>query len=201
MNQQAFSLGRRLAADPQFAHEVSEASAASAPEPPVPTRTVRDLIDRVPEPSNELELVLRWRVPELIAWGDESYAKRYVDTLAAVRRSELAAEIEDAPLTNVAARHLFKLMAYKDEYEVARLALNADMEAQAKALFGPNAKLSYQLHPPTLKRVGVDKKISIPSSAARKTFASLLKTKRLRGTKFDPFGRTEERQIERELIG
>jgi len=156
---------------------------------------------RIPQRTAELDVVLRWRLPELIAWGDVAYARRYVDTLAAVRRSEIAAGIDGTALTTVAARHLFKLMAYKDEYEVARLALNADMEAKAKARFGPNAKLSYQLQPPALKRVGMDRKISIPSATARKTFGSLLRTKKLRGTKMDPFGRTEERRIERELIG
>ena len=92
-------------------------------------------------------------------------------------------------------------MAYKDEYEVARLALKSDMEAKAKARFGPNAKLSYQLKPPSLKKVGVDRKVAIPEKAARKTFQSLLRTKKLRGTRLDPFGRSEERSIERELIG
>jgi len=100
----------------------------------------------------------------------------------------------------VAARHLFKLMAYKDEYEVARLALTNDMGEQARARFGPNAKVSFQLKPPTLKSAGYDKKIKIPEGTGKTTFKSLLKTKRLRGTKLDPFGRSEERQIERELI-
>ena len=103
-------------------------------------------------------------------------------------------------MAKVAAQHLFKLMAYKDEYEVARLAMNSNMEAKAKAMFGANATLSYQLHPPSLKKVGVKNKIAIPAGAARKTFGSLLKTKRLRGTRLDPFGRSEERRIERELI-
>ena len=128
-------------------------------------------------------------------------ARTYVHDIAAVRRAELSAGIEGAPLSTVAARHLFHLMAYKDEYEVARLALSADMEAKAKARFGPNAKLSYQLKPPSLKKVGVDRKVAIPEKAARKTFRSLLKTKKLRGTRLDPFGRSEERRIERELIG
>ena len=75
------------------------------------------------------------------------------------------------------------------------------MEAKAKARFGPNAKLSYQLKPPSLKKVGVDRKVAIPEKAARKTFGSLLKTKKLRGTRLDPFGRSEERQIEKQLIG
>lgn len=199
INREAFRLGRRIAENPELAHEIT-ADALVKAAPPTPTAEVQRLIDQVPQLSDELETILQWRVPELIAWEDAAYAQRFIRTISAVRRAEIAATVEGSPLTNVAARHLFKLMAYKDEYEVARLALNADMEAKAKARFGPNAKLSYQLQPPALKRVGVDKKIAVPSAAGRKTFASLLKTKRLRGTKLDPFGRTEERQVERELI-
>ena len=56
------------------------------------------------------------------------------------------------------------------------------------------------MHPPSLKKVGFKKKIAIPAPTARKTFNSLLKTKRLRGTRLDPFGKSAERRIERELI-
>ena len=200
MNSSAFTLGRRLVADPELLDEVSASAAVVRPNPPTPTRVVQVLLDSVPETSDELDEILRWRLPELIAWGDDEYARRYAATIAAVRRSEIAKEISGTPLSSVAARHLFKLMAYKDEYEVARLALNADMEAQARARFGPNATLSYELHPPSLKKVGVQKKISIPSAVANKTFASLLRSKRARGTKFDPFGRSQERRVERALI-
>ena len=200
MNQQAFRLGRHVGADAELATELADAAAVADPVPPTPTSVVIDIAAKVPQSNAELDAVLYWRIPELIAWGDEAYARRYVDTLAGVRRVELDAGIDGAPLTSVAARHLFKLMAYKDEYEVARLALDADMEAKAVARFGPNAKVSYQLQPPSLKKVGVDRKVAIPSAAARRTFASLLKTKRLRGTKLDPFGRTKERKTERALI-
>ena len=92
-------------------------------------------------------------------------------------------------------------MTYKDEYEVARLSLLHDMGGKARARFGANAKMSFKLMPPTLKSAGFDKKIAVPEAAGKATFKSLMKTKRLRGTKLDPFGRTEERRIERELIG
>ena len=199
MNQEAFRLGRRLAVSPELAGQITS-GAIEVVRPPTPTAEVQQIIDRVPQLDGELETVLQWRVPELIAWGDAVYAKKYADKVAAVRRSEIEANIAAPTLSTVAARHLFKLMAYKDEYEVARLALNADLEQRAKEQFGPNAKLSYQLHPPSLKQVGVDRKIAVPAAAARKTFASLLKTKRLRGTRLDPFGRSAERKVERELI-
>ncbi len=199
MNRAAFRLGRRIAADPTLAAEIAEAAAARVLSAPPATPTTQAFLSRVPDVDAELDEILRWRIPELIAWGDESTARGYVDDIAGVRRAELALEL-DSRLSSTAARHLFHLMAYKDEYEVARLALNADMEAKAKARFGPNAKLSYELKPPSLKRVGVDRKIAMPSAAARAAFGSLLRTKKLRGTKLDPFGRTEERRIERTLI-
>ncbi len=201
MNIAAFTLGRRLVHDPDLLTELNEASKPRRKSPPAPTRQTKRLLDEVPYPSEELSEVLRWRIPELIAWGDEGTARVYVNDIAAVRRAEISAGIDGDPLSTVAARHLFHLMAYKDEYEVARLALQADMEAKAKARFGPNAKLSYQLKPPSLKKVGVDRKIAIPEKAARKTFSGLLRTKKARGTRLDPFGRSEERRIERELIG
>ena len=201
MNVAAFTLGRRLMADADLLEEIVHASKPNRVTPPFPDAQTQRMLDEVPYPTEELAEVLHWRIPELIEWGDVGTARTYVHDIAAVRRAELSAGIEGAPLSTVAARHLFHLMAYKDEYEVARLALSADMEAKAKARFGPNAKLSYQLKPPSLKKVGVDRKVAIPEKAARKTFGSLLKTKKLRGTRLDPFGRSEERRIERELIG
>jgi len=200
-NVAAFGLGRRLVHEPELANELSSKARPHVQVPPPLEPRSKILFDLVPNPSAELSEVLQWRIPELIAWGDEKYARAYVDDIAAVRRSEIAIGLDGDRLSTVAARHLFHLMAYKDEYEVARLAMGADMEAKARARFGPNAKVAYQLKPPSLKRVGIDRKIAIPASAARKTFESLLKTKRLRGSRLDPFGRSEERKIERELIG
>ena len=201
MNVAAFTLGRRLMADADLLEEIVHASKPNRVPPPFPDAQTQRMLDEVPYLTEEFAEVLHWRIPELIEWGDVGTARTYVHDIAAVRRAELSAGIEGAPLSTVAARHLFHLMAYKDEYEVARLALSADMEAKAKARFGPNAKLSYQLKPPSLKKVGVDRKVAIPEKAARKTFGSLLKTKKLRGTRLDHFGRSEERRIERELIG
>ncbi|MFT7475572.1 MAG: indolepyruvate ferredoxin oxidoreductase [Verrucomicrobiales bacterium] len=200
VNRGAFRLGRRIAIDGELASELTRSAAVAAPEPPAASPFTNEMLDRIPEIDDALDIVLRWRIPELVAWGDEDDARRYVDSIVAVRRSELVAKVDGTPLSSVAARYLFKLMAYKDEYEIARLALNADMETTARARFGRNAKVSYQLKPPSLKKVGIDRKVAIPSGAARKTFASLIKTKRLRGSKFDPFGRSEERKIERQLI-
>ena len=106
----------------------------------------------------------------------------------------------DSAVSETAAFQLFKLMAYKDEYEVARLHLRDGLSGEIAERFGPNATFSYMLDPPTLKKLGRTRKIPVPQAAGRVMFTGLLKTKRLRGTRLDPFGRTEERRIERELI-
>jgi indolepyruvate ferredoxin oxidoreductase len=200
-NREAFRLGRRLAVDTALVAALSEAAAVESPSPPPPTVQTETLISSVPDASAELVEILQWRIPELVAWGDAKYASEYVSNIRKVRTAEIRVAEGRSALSEAAARHLFKLMAYKDEYEVARLAMSSSIGAQARARFGPNAKVGYQLKPPTLKNVGYDKKISIPESAGRKMFGSLLRTKRLRGTRLDPFGRTEERTIERALIG
>ncbi|MBT5866513.1 MAG: 2-oxoacid ferredoxin oxidoreductase, partial [Ilumatobacter sp.] len=150
--------------------------------------------------TSELQDILAYRLPELAAFQDMKYAQQFTNDIAAVRQAEKSAVGDRCDLSEIAARMLYKAMAYKDEYEVARLALKSDIVAQAKARFGPDAKVSYQLKPPTLKSAGYDKKIAIPEAAGRAMFEGLKRTKRMRGTRLDPFGRTEERRIERQLI-
>ena len=95
------------------------------------------------------------------------------------------------------ARQLFKLMAYKDEYEVARLHLDAVEQAKLEAEFGTDAEVKFMLHPPLLRSMGLDRKLALGS-----WFVPAFRTlrRRLRGTKLDPFGRAEVRRVERELI-
>lgn len=199
-NLAAFRLGRRLSADRELAEEIGDAASHRAPTPPIPTDDVERMLGLVPERSGELEMVLRWRLPELIAWGDVEHAHRYTNKVATVRRRELEVDPQSERFTVVVAQQLFRLMTYKDEYEVARLALREDLESRARKRFGPNASLSYQLKPPSLKRIGIDRKVAIPSKAGRAMFTALRKGVSKRGTRFDMFGRTEERTIERELI-
>src|SRR5262249_57471574 len=101
----------------------------------------------------ELRRLLEVRVPELIAYQDAAYARRYVDFVRRVAETERTAVPGEARLAEAVARHLYKLMAYKDEYEVARLHLHSEVRASIQAALG-EAKVRYQLHPPILPAPG-----------------------------------------------
>jgi indolepyruvate ferredoxin oxidoreductase len=103
-------------------------------------------------------------------------------------------------LVEAAARSLHKLMAYKDEYEVARLMTKPEARAAAEAVGGKRADIRFLLHPPMLKALGLDDKLAI-SDSMLPVFEALKRGKRLRGTRLDPFGATEMRRLERDLIG
>ena len=114
-----------------------------------------------------------------------------------------AAEQDKTPgstaLTEAVARYLYKLMAYKDEYEVARLSLEPSLGAGLAAEFGPGARASWRLHPPVLRALGMKRKIALGPWFVP-AFRVLVAMRRLRGTWMDPFGRTRVRVVERELI-
>ncbi len=197
-NLEAFRLGRRLASDDDLLAQLEDPG-SNADTPPRLSGKAAAIAASI-ESDDELADVLAWRIPELIDYQDAKYAQKYADKVKLVRSAEVRLTTGCSDLSQTVARHLYKLMAYKDEYEVARLAMKSDIADQARARFGPDAKVSYRLQPPSMKVVGYDKKIAVPETAGRKMFAGLVKTKRLRGTRIDPFGQTEERRIERQLI-
>jgi indolepyruvate ferredoxin oxidoreductase len=198
-NLEAFRLGRRLAAEPELLAELEDVVDTEEAGPAPLTGKLARMADQIGGGA-ELQEILAYRLPELADFQNTKYAQQFTDDITAVRAVEQSLGSDRSDLSQVAARMLYKAMAYKDEYEVARLALKSDIVGQAKARFGPNAKVSYQLKPPTLKSVGYNKKIAIPEKAGRAMFEGLKRTKRMRGKALDPFGRTEERRIERQLI-
>ena len=198
-NLEAFRLGRRLAAEPQLLADLEDVVDTDEAGPAPLTGKLARMADQIGGGA-ELQEILSYRLPELADFQNVKYAQQFTDDIAAVRAVEQSLGNDRSDLSQVAARMLYKAMAYKDEYEVARLALKSDIVGQAKARFGPNAKVSYQLKPPMLKSAGYDKKIAIPEVAGRAMFASLKRTKGIRGKALDPFGRTEERRVERQLI-
>ena len=119
-------------------------------------------------------------------------------SLDRVRRAEWAIDTTSDRLVDAVADGLFKLTAYKDEYEVARLMLDADGLAEAHEAVTEGGSLSYRLHPPMLRALGMDNKISVPAGASG-ALGALAKGKRLRGTLADPFRWAEVRKVERQL--
>ncbi|MGI9610652.1 MAG: DUF6537 domain-containing protein, partial [Acidimicrobiia bacterium] len=90
--------------------------------------------------------------------------------------------------------------AYKDEYEVARLLIGPEGAAAAAAVGGSDANVTWKLHPPMLKALGMDTKRGVSARVGMPAMKALAKGKRLRGTKLDPFGRAEVRVVERAMV-
>jgi indolepyruvate ferredoxin oxidoreductase len=143
--------------------------------------------------------VLALRVRELTAFQDQACADEYASFVEHVRAREAAAAGGET-LARTVAENLYKLTAYKDEYEVARLSLDPALDEAVRAQFGDGARYQYRLHPPVLRALGLRHKVSL-GPWFRPAFATLVAMRRLRGTRLDPFGYTEVRRTERALIG
>lgn len=183
-NKRAFNWGRRFAAFPEEANKLLEKVRPSAPEP------------------DTLEEVIEKRVEFLTEYQSASYAKSYLDFVETVQDAEKAVG-RKRDLTNAVARNLFKLMSYKDEYEVARLYTNGEFERQIAETFEGDFTLKYNLAPPL---IGFGRK---PDGRPRKRafgswtltlFRQLAKLRGIRGSRFDVFGYTSERRMERQLV-
>ena len=139
-------------------------------------------------------------MPELIEYQDLAYARAYVEFVRRVRDAERAAVPGTQALAEAVARYLFKLMAYKDEYEVARLHLKNDLAAALKAEYPEGVRIHYNLHPPMLRALGWQGKIKF-GRWFDGAFRALRAMRGLRGSALDPFGLPEVRRVERALIG
>ncbi|WP_424531107.1 indolepyruvate ferredoxin oxidoreductase family protein [Sphaerisporangium viridialbum] len=198
-NVRAFRLGRHVVHSPRDAGLPAAPPAEGVAAPVLPGSEAEALIDLVKaEPGSELERLVTVRVPELIAYQDARYAERYAQLVGRVREAE-AAVTGDTALAEAVARHLHKLMAYKDEYEVARLCLDPAVLAGVGERFGAGVKVRWRLHPPLLRAMGMRRKISL-GPWFRPVFRLLYAMRRLRGTPLDPFGRAHVRKVERGLI-
>jgi indolepyruvate ferredoxin oxidoreductase len=181
MNTSAFALGRLAAHDPASPRLKSEPA-------------------EVPE---GFEARLKRRADFLTAYQDAAYAARFTQLV----RSAEAAEARRTPglsgFADAVSAGAFKLMAYKDEYEVARLYASPEFTTKLGAAFEGAAKLRFHLAPPILTRI--DARTGHPAKIAfgpwmLHVFKVLARLKGLRGTRFDPFGRTAERRAERAMI-
>jgi indolepyruvate ferredoxin oxidoreductase len=180
-NKQAFTWGRRAA------HDVVSVEKLLTPAQVIAMPSKRD----------SLETLIARRIELLIAYQNAAYAadyKSFVDRVAAKG---------NAQLTEAVAKYLYKLMAYKDEYEVARLHSDTTFLDKVKSQFEGDFTLNYHLAPPLISKKN-DKGQLIKQKfgpAILTGFKLLAKMKGLRGTAFDIFGKTEERKMERALIG
>ncbi|GAA5064321.1 indolepyruvate ferredoxin oxidoreductase [Thermocatellispora tengchongensis] len=172
-------------------------AAVAAPEA---VRAVLDGPDPAPEPDG-LEEVLARRVADLTGYQNAAYARTYAEDVrrVAALATERAGEEAGTAIALAYARGLHKLMAYKDEYEVARLHLDPQERARREREFGPGAAVSVLLHPPMLRAMGMKRKIRLRRSAGV-LFRGLRAARVLRGTALDVFGRAEVRRVERALV-
>jgi len=144
--------------------------------------------------------VLELRAQDLVAYQSKKYAQRYLSVVAMIREREQEVIGQNATLSVAVAKNLYKLMAYKDEYEVARLHLLPETSSYIKDDFSSKAKMSYLLQPPVFTKLGLSSKISIPHWLGSGLFRILRPMRKLRGTFLDIFGYTSERRLERKLI-
>ncbi|HEX2483412.1 MAG TPA: indolepyruvate ferredoxin oxidoreductase family protein [Methylomirabilota bacterium] len=198
MNAQAFRVGRLLVVDPGWVRTVERSRAGAVAARAEVGPEARALIDSVGA-SGELRRLIEVRVPELIAYQDVAYARGYVQFVRGVAAAERAAVPGETRLAEAVARYLYKLMAYKDEYEVARLHLRPEVQASIRAELG-EAKVRYQLHPPILRMLGMKRKLAL-GPWVDVVFRGLVTLRRLRGTALDPFGYARVRRVERALVG
>lgn len=183
VNKQAFAWGRIAVADPEAVERIAGMQAQ-------PVLTLEQMIDR--------------RAAFLVNYQDDEWAQAYRDALAPVIAAEGMVAGAPGALTEAAAKGLFKLMSYKDEYEVARLHTQTGFLDGLKDRFEGEFTVKHHLAPPMLSK-GTDAR-GRPLKRAfgpwvQVGFRQLARMKRLRGTAWDVFGRTEERRIERALIG
>jgi len=176
-NKKAFLWGRALSASPEKVIKAAN-----------PIASVK----------KSLEQRFKERVKFLTDYQNEAYSQRYINLISRVWLSKFSGEFAEAVTLN-----MFKLMAYKDEYEVARLYAHPDFSKQIDEEFDGKAKMTFYLAPPLFSKkdplTGLPMK-SEYGSWVMPVFKLLAKMKFLRGTAFDIFGYTAERKMERLLV-
>lgn len=186
-NQEAFRWGRRAA------HNIDAVKALCDD----PASTKVDLANET------LDEFIKRRTGDLVSYQDQAYADRYLSTVNAVMSAEQQVCKGKTDLSRSVARYAYKLMAYKDEYEVARLYSDPLFKSKLDAQFEGSFKLRFNLAPPLLARkdkvTGKPRKMEF-GSWLFPMFSLLSKFKFLRGKAIDPFGWTAERKMERRLI-
>ncbi|MFG2791140.1 indolepyruvate ferredoxin oxidoreductase family protein [Streptomyces sp. NPDC048419] len=182
-NLAAFRWGRTAVLDPEAVRRAAAPRQQEAPR------------------STTLEESVDLRAGDLTEYQNSAYADRYRQAVEAVTRlaTERAGERDARRIAQAFATSLHQLMAYKDEYEVARLHLDPVEQARIRAEFGADAAVSVMLHPPVLRALGMDRKIRLRRTSGP-AFRALRAARRLRGTPLDPFAYAAVRRTERALV-
>ena len=186
-NKQAFLWGRRAAHDLAAVERIVEPAPAPAPA----------------TPAEALEDMIATRVAFLTDYQNAAYAGRYEALVRKAAAAEGAAVPGADGLARAVARYAFKLMAYKDEYEVARLHSSAEFKRQLEEQFEGDYTLQFNLAPPLFSRRHPETGHLMKTTFGpwmMHVFGVLARFKGLRGTAFDIFGKTEERRTERQLF-
>jgi indolepyruvate ferredoxin oxidoreductase len=209
MNLQAFRWGRLYVQDQQMVEDQlkrlqvpDEAAPLSLGQLeallPQATATARQLLEASGF-AGEVQRLAEIRVPELILYQDVAYARRYVEFVKRVSAAEQRQLPGQTRLAEGVARYLFKLMAYKDEYEVARLLLKEGFFRRLGSQFGSHAAISFNLHPPLFRTLGLKRKLRL-GTWFTPVLKLLCELRRTRGTPLDIFGYAKVRRVEKALI-
>jgi indolepyruvate ferredoxin oxidoreductase len=184
MNKQAFTWGRLAA------HDMSR------------VKSVIQFKTRAGSAVKSLDEQIATRAEFLTNYQDRAYADRYLRAVDKVRKAEASVAPTSTELTEAVAKNLFKLMAYKDEYEVARLYTDGSFAKKLSDKFDGDYQLKFYLAPPIFAKRDKSGRLMKKEYGGwmLSAFRLLAKLKGLRGTPFDPFGRTEERRMERRLV-
>ena len=210
-NLRAFALGRAAAAEPELATELiadttppaigDEDSLERAERSLGPAfAPVQEALGRFASAKDSAQLMRRVAgfAADLVDYQSKRLAARYCERIARIANAEADVDAESPAFTEVAARELYRVLAYKDEYEVARLLLRGPHRRWLRRHSQSEPRLRYFLHPPLLRALGLRRKLALDASFEPSLHA-LASLRRLRGTPFDPFGYTRARRLEREL--
>ncbi len=210
MNKTAFNWGRMAAYDMATVRKAAGLPQAHTPSGAIPlalptrrassTGNAAALDDTTL--SGSLDERIARRVAFLTDYQNAAYAARYQSLVDKVRRAEQAVARDSMRLTEAVARYAFKLMAYKDEYEVARLYTSGDFEQRIKDTFDGDYKIHFNLAPPLFAKRDAEGRLKKAEYGpwVFKAFKLLARMRGLRGSALDIFGYTAERRMERRLI-
>ncbi len=198
-NLAAFAWGRVAVADPEAFAAATTPAAGPWPGSEL-TQSAGEVVPALARAAfgGETRRLAESRAVDLVGYQDLATATAYVDLVDAVWTAERAVT-DQTRLSEAVARYLYKLTAYKDEYEVARLLTRTGSDRFAEAAVQGGEQLTYRLHPPMLRALGLKGKVGF-GPATHRALKALAPLKSVRGRAIDPFGRARVRRVERELV-